>query len=106
MCPPVRVLYSVPLVTMTRMHAGFAGMDHDRFARPRGWVTPDDRLDLGVETLPGVGATLRKRLRALGIETVGDLLLHAPRRYEHAADEVAISQLWGDEEVAIAGVVR
>jgi len=91
---------------MTRMHAGFAGMDQDRFARPRGWVAPDDRLGLGVETLPGVGATVAKRLRALGIETVGDVLLHAPRRYEHAADEVAISQLWGDEEVAIAGVVR
>jgi ATP-dependent DNA helicase RecG len=91
---------------MTRMHAGFAGMDQERFARPRGWATPRDRLELGAETLPGVGATVAKRLRALGIATVGDVLLHAPRRYERAADEVAISQLWGDEEVAIAGVVR
>ena len=31
---------------------------------------------------------------------------HRPRRYELAVDEVAISQLWGDEEVAIAGVVQ
>jgi hypothetical protein len=71
---------------MTRMHAGFAGMDQERFARPRGWATPRDRLELGAETLPGVGATVAKRLRALGIATVGDVLLHAPRRYERAAD--------------------
>src|SRR5499433_1870633 len=73
--------------------------------RPRGWAHPE-RLALGVETLPGVGATLAKRLRALGLETVGDVLLHRPRRYEQAADEVPISDLFGDEEVVIAGVVR
>ncbi|HST17635.1 MAG TPA: ATP-dependent DNA helicase RecG [Gaiellaceae bacterium] len=91
--------------TTTRMHAGFAGVVQDRFDRPRGFGHAD-RLAQGVETLPGIGATLAKRLRALGIVTVGDVLVHVPRRYERAADEVAISQLWGDEEVAIAGVVR
>jgi len=90
---------------MTREHAGFAGVDQDRYARPRGWASVE-RLELGAETLPGVGPTMAKRLRALGIATVGDVLLHAPRRYERAADEVAISQLFGDDEVAIAGVVR
>ena len=35
----------------------------------------------------------------------GDLLSHRPRRYEQAVDEIAISQLWGDDEVAIAGEV-
>ena len=87
------------------MHAGFAGVVQDRFVRPRGFGHAD-RLAQGVDSLPGVGATLAKRLRALGIVTVGDVLVHVPRRYERAADEVAISQLWGDEEVAIAGVVR
>jgi ATP-dependent DNA helicase RecG len=61
---------------------------------------------MGIDTLPGVGAALAKRLRALGIETVLDLLQHRPRRYELAVDQIAISQLWGDEEVAIAGVVQ
>jgi ATP-dependent DNA helicase RecG len=88
---------------MTR-HAGFAGVDQDRFERPRGFRDPSG-LSLGVDTLPGVGPTVAKRLRALGIVTVGDVLLHAPRRYEHAADEVSISELWGRDEVAIAGVV-
>src|SRR5262249_24341129 len=87
------------------MHAGFAGVVQDRFDRPRGFRHAD-RLAQGVEALPGIGATLAKRLRALGIVTIGDVLVHVPRRYERAADEVAISQLWGDEEVAIAGVVR
>ena len=91
-------------MTTTR-HAGFAGVDQDRFERPRGFCDPAD-LDAAVDTLPGVGAAVTKRLRALGITTVGDVLLHAPRRYERAADEVSISQLWGPDEVAIAGVIR
>ena len=80
-------------------------MVQDRFERPRGWARAAG-LALGVDTLPGVGPAIAKRLRALGISSIEDVLLHAPRRYERAADEVAISQLWGDEEVAIAGVVR
>ena len=87
------------------MHAGFAGVVQNEWPRPRGFEAAE-RLDaLGVTTLPGVGATLAKRLRALGIVTVRDLLLHRPRRYERAVDEIAISQLWGDDEVAIAGEV-
>ena len=87
------------------MHAGFAGVVQDRFDRPRGFGHAE-RLALGVDSLPGVGTTLAKRLRVLGIATVGDVIGHVPRRYEQAADEIAISQLWGDDEVAIAGVVR
>ncbi len=91
---------------MTRMHSGFSGVDrHGEWRRPRGFAHPE-LLELGVETLPGVGPALARRLRALGLETVGDVLLHRPRRYEQAADEVPISQLFGDGEVVIAGVVR
>ncbi len=87
------------------MHPGFAGVVQDEWRRPRGWAAPEVVGALGITTLPGVGAALAKRLRALGIETVRDLLLHRPRRYEQAVDEIAISQLWGDDEVAIAGEV-
>ena len=94
---------------MTRQQAGFAGVVRvphgDRWPRPRGFANPAG-LDEGIDTLAGVGPTLAKRLRALGIESVADLLFHRPRRYERAADEVAISQLWGDGEVVIAGVVQ
>ncbi len=90
---------------MTRMHAGFTGVVQHEWPRPRGFVAPEQLETLGIDALPGVGASLAKRLRALGIETVRDLLLHRPRRYEQSVDEIAISQLWGDDEVAIAGEV-
>jgi ATP-dependent DNA helicase RecG len=90
---------------MTRAHAGFTGVVQNHWPRPRGWLDPASLAVLGVDTLPGVGAALAKRLRGLGIETVADLLLHRPRRYEQAVDEIAISQLWGQDEVAIAGEV-
>ncbi|HZQ82576.1 MAG TPA: ATP-dependent DNA helicase RecG [Gaiellaceae bacterium] len=73
--------------------------------RPRGWAAPFRIEQLAVTTLPGVGPSLAKRLRALGIETVRDVLLHRPRRYERAVDEIPIAKLWGDDEVAIAGEV-
>ncbi|HEY4412537.1 MAG TPA: hypothetical protein VGN06_06025, partial [Gaiellaceae bacterium] len=49
--------------------------------------------------------TLKRRLAKLGLETIGDLLEHAPRRYESAAEEVSIAALHGDEEVVIVGEV-
>jgi len=87
------------------MHPGFAGVVQNEWPRPRGFEAPERLDELSITTLPGVGATLGKHLRALGIVTVRDLLLHRPRRYERAVDEIAISQLWGDDEVAIAGEV-
>ena len=89
---------------MTRMHAGFTGVVQRDWPRPRGW-TPPQRLDtLDVVTLPGVGPTLAKRLRTFGIQSVRDLLFHAPRRYESAVDQVPIAKLGlADGEVAIEG---
>ncbi|HEX4525767.1 MAG TPA: ATP-dependent DNA helicase RecG [Gaiellaceae bacterium] len=86
------------------MHAGFTGVVQHDWPRPRGW-TPPQRLDsLDVLTLPGVGATLAKRLRTFGIRSVRDLLFHAPRRYESAVDQVPIAKLGLTEgEVAIEG---
>jgi ATP-dependent DNA helicase RecG len=89
---------------MTRMHTGFTGLVQDDWPRPRGWAPPH-RLDaLDVATLPGVGATLAKRLKTFGIQSVRDLLFHAPRRYESAVDTVPIAKLGQAEgEVAIEG---
>jgi ATP-dependent DNA helicase RecG len=86
------------------MHTGFTGVVQHDWPRPRGWAPPHrlDRLD--VATLPGVGPSLARRLRGFGIETVRDLLFHAPRRYESAVDQVAIAKLGQAEgEVAIEG---
>jgi hypothetical protein len=88
------------------MHPGFAGVVQSSWPRPRGWTPPQYLDALDVQTLPGVGPTLAKRLRSFGIATVRDLLLHAPRRYESAVDTVAISKLGeADGEVAIEGRV-
>lgn len=65
-----------------------------------------ERLDAGVETLPGVGRRLGASLRALGIATVRDLLLYRPRRYEPPAPPSPIADLLAGEEAAIEGVVR
>ena len=51
------------------------------------------------------GQTLARRLRKLGLETAGDLLAPAAPLRERRP-EAPIAQLFGDEEVAIAGVVR
>src|SRR5437899_10453253 len=93
-------------MTATRLPTGFAGVD-----QPSSWPAPRSRprpelLELPLDTLPGVGPTIRKRLSKLGLETVGDLLLSAPFRYEPAAPERRIADLLAEEEVAIAGEVR
>jgi ATP-dependent DNA helicase RecG len=48
---------------------------------------------------------VRRRLAGLGLRTVGDLLLHRPRRYEEPAEERRIADLFGEEEVVVSGTV-
>ncbi len=90
---------------MTRRQTVFAGLD-----RPQAWPTTrgrpqSRRLEAALDTLPGVGPTLKRRLAKFGLETVRDLLEHRPRRYEAAVPEVAIAAIRAEEEVAIAGEV-
>ncbi len=63
-------------------------------------------LERPVDTLPGVGSAVKRKLGRLGIETVGDVLAHRPRRYELAAEERTISALFGDEEAVLDVRVR
>ena len=89
-----------------RTQVGFSGVDP-----PDGWPhtrsTPrPDRLERALDVLPGIGVTVAKRLAKLGLRTIDDLLRHGPFRYEPAAPELGIGELFGEEEAAIAGVVR
>jgi ATP-dependent DNA helicase RecG len=59
-----------------------------------------------VETLPGVGPALRRRLARLGLQTVGDVLAHRPRRYEQPVPERTIAALAAGEEAVLEAVVR
>ncbi|MHB8470965.1 MAG: OB-fold nucleic acid binding domain-containing protein, partial [Gaiellaceae bacterium] len=92
-------------MTASRRQTVFAGLDHPQAwpatrARPR-----PERLDAPLDSLPGVGVGLTRKLATLGLHTVRDLLEHRPRRYEAEAEEVAIAALQGADEVVIAGEV-
>jgi ATP-dependent DNA helicase RecG len=84
---------------------GAAGSAPQSWPRLPGSPRPE-RLELSLDTLDGVGPTVKKRLAALGLRTIRDALEYRPRRYEPAAPELAISDLFGEEEAAIAGEVR
>lgn len=86
--------------------AGFAGVDPPaRWPAARSQPHPA-LLERPVETLPGVGPAVRRKLGRLGIATVGDVLAHRPRRYESAAEQRTIAELFGDEEAVLDVVVR
>ncbi|TML29512.1 MAG: ATP-dependent DNA helicase RecG [Actinobacteria bacterium] len=86
------------------MTVGFAGEDVGAWPRPRLFPRPE-ALQRSVETLPGVGPAVKKKLERLGLATVGELLLHSPFRYEQPVEELRIAELGGDDEVAIRGEV-
>src|SRR4051812_36335389 len=69
-------------------------------------VAPSDPLSRPVESLETVGPARAKELRALGIQTLGDLLNYFPRDYVHESSEGAISALKpGDIQTARGEVV-
>jgi ATP-dependent DNA helicase RecG len=89
-----------------RLPAAFAGLDHSGSWPPtRGRPRPES-LERPVDTLTGVGPALTRKLGKLGLERVGDLLEHRPLRYQAAAPERLIVELFGEEEAVIAGEVR
>jgi ATP-dependent DNA helicase RecG len=94
-------------MTPIRRLTGFASLDQPpAWPATRGRPQPR-RLQTQLDTLPGVGATAKRKLAKLGLETVRDLLEHRPHRYEPEAPEVKIAALGNgaDEEVVIAGEV-
>jgi ATP-dependent DNA helicase RecG len=96
----------VATTTRARLPAGFAGADQpDAWPRPRSAPRPQ-ALAAGVGAQPGVGPTVRRRLAKLGLETVGDVLAHRPRRYEQPAPERTIAELFGEEDAVIEVAVR
>jgi ATP-dependent DNA helicase RecG len=62
-------------------------------------------VERSVDVLAGVGPAVKSRLAKLGLRTIGDLLRYRPRRYEAPAPERRIADLFGDEDVAIAGEI-
>ena len=95
-------------MTAIRRQTGFASLDQPQaWPATRGRPRPE-RLRAELDTLHGVGVTVKRKLAKLGLETIGDLLEHRPRRYEAAADEVPIAALGasGDEVVIVGEVIN
>src|SRR5207237_1261162 len=74
----------VEVAASTRLPVGFAGLDP-----PASWPPPrsrprPDAVARSLDTLPGVGPTVKRKLAKLGLETIRDLLEHRPFRYEAA----------------------
>src|SRR5947209_6488974 len=56
-------------------------------------LNPQSSLSRPADSLAGVGPTRAKYLKALGVETLGDLLEYFPRDYQHESSELSIDQL-------------
>ena len=71
----------------------FAGGPYD--GRPQAPLLAPDAAGLArpLSELPGVRPVLARRLAGFGLETVGDLLTHYPRRYEDFTDRKPIADL-------------
>jgi ATP-dependent DNA helicase RecG len=63
-------------------------------------------LDRTLDTLAGVGPSLKRRLARIGLETVGDAVRYAPRDYQRPVGERRIADLFGEDEASIAGEVQ
>src|SRR5438477_1955822 len=92
-------------MTATRRQTVFAGLDQPGAWPPTPRALRPDRLELGLDSLPGVAAVTQRKLGKLRLATVRDVLEHRPRRYETAADEVPIASLRQGEEVVVSGQV-
>ena len=81
-------------MTAIRRQTVFAGLDRPQaWPRLRGRPRPE-RLAASLDTLPGVGPTVKRRLAKLGLETMRDLL-EAPAVPLRAVGE-AIASLFGE----------
>ena len=92
--------------TKAAPQSGFAGAETPAHWQPPRCAPRGDRLGAGVEALAGVGPTLRRKLARLGLETVEDVLLRRPRRYEQPLPERTIATLFGEEEAVLDVSVR
>ena len=63
------------------------------------------QLSTSVSQLPRIGPQYQKKLKNLGIKTVGDLLFHFPHRYEDFSDIVPISKAEPGKTVCIRGEI-
>ena len=74
-----------------------------RRPKPEG---PPAAMDASVKVLDGVGLKNAEKLARLGIESLGDMLYHIPRRYDDYSKLKPINRLEYGEEVTVIGSVQ
>jgi ATP-dependent DNA helicase RecG len=62
-------------------------------------------LSTPVEEIPRVGPQYQKRLKRMGIKTVGELLFHFPHRYEDFSNMVPIAKVEFGKPFSIQGKI-
>ncbi len=67
---------------------------------------PPAAMNAALTTVQGIGPKSAKTLAKLGLETLGDLLWHLPRRYDDYSQLETINRLWYGQEVTIIATVE
>lgn len=67
---------------------------------------PPAAMNAVLTTVQGIGPKSAKTLAKLGLETLGDLLWHLPRRYDDYSQLETINRLWYGQEVTIIATVE
>jgi ATP-dependent DNA helicase RecG len=67
---------------------------------------PPAALEASVTVLDGVGPRSAERLARLGINTLGDMLYHFPRRYDDYSQLKTINRLEYGDELTVIGTVQ
>ncbi|MHB8793579.1 MAG: ATP-dependent DNA helicase RecG [Thermoleophilia bacterium] len=96
-------------MTKARCLTEFAGLDPLRSTElpltSKSFQNPSE-LDLPLDTLQGIGPSLAASARKLGLETLGDLLLHFPSRHEDFTRQKRIGELKLGEEATVRCMVE
>lgn len=62
-------------------------------------------LSTPIEKVPKIGLFYQKKLKKLGIKTIGELLYHFPHRYEDFSNLVPVSKVKVGEKVCVQGII-
>jgi ATP-dependent DNA helicase RecG len=81
-------------------------IEKERPAKPEEVFESPVALEAPLTTFPGIGPKTARTLKKLGLETLGDLLWHLPRRYDDYTQLKTINRLWFGEEVTVIGTVE
>jgi ATP-dependent DNA helicase RecG len=89
-----------------QLDVGVTGQEADAVRSPAARPSTPASVDSPLTAVPGIGPKSASTLKKLGLETLGDLLWHLPRRYDDYTQLKTINRLWYGEEVTIIATVE